>query len=298
MFVYQRLVIVFALCASATGYSQSAGNLSALRLSTSSTWSDNISHTSHLPTLKSGQYFSVSGAMDFAKQLDRNWLFVAEGELVGQQVRKFSALNNLAVNGTLKVRRKFGLGPLAPVVEFATGLSAFEFKENGRSGWQASANGRISKRFNAELSLVTGVGLKEYFGNHPVFDLSDRKAFIEGDWDLSDRWRLSAGFSRAWGEYLANAHPTIWPLAIGGGLGPEIYTHYNTLAWEVTNTYGPGWVAYRNRDTTTDTSWLELSPALTERTSLSLRYEKVRASNGIGIKYDATLWTFGLNHQF
>lgn len=298
MAVNKPLFSLIFLCVGAFGYSQTGGSLSALRLEAFHTWSDNISHTSHLPTIKSGQYLTASGAMDYSRQLNPNWLLVATGELAGQQVSKFDALNNLNAAGTLLLRRKFGLGPFAPVVELSSGLSAASFKESGRSGWQFAADGRVSKRLNESLSFAGGIGLTEYYARHAVFDLSNRKAFLEGNWDITDRWRVNAGFSRTWGEYLANASPKIWPLAIGGALGPEIFAHYNTLAWEVSDTYGPGWIAYRNRDTEIDTSWIEISPALSDRLSLFLRYEFVRATNAIGIKYDANLWTSGLNYQF
>lgn len=277
---------------------QGQGVFSAPRLTASLTWTDNISHTSHLPTLKSGKYQTVSLTTDYTRQLTRNWLLLGTGELQIQHVDTFSALNHVAGTGTLKLQRKFGLGAFAPVLQINSALAIARFDETRRSGWQYTGGIGLSKRLTEILSVSANAAVDEYFAQRPVYDVSTRKITLEGDWDITSRWRLSLGGSRTWGQYVANADPAIWPLAIGGQLGPVIETHYNTLAWEVTDSFGPGWVAYRNRDSHADAWWAELSPALTDRTSLSLRYEFVRITNAVGIKYNSAYWTAGVTHQF
>lgn len=85
------------------GLVKGLGVFSAPRLTGSLTWTDNISHTSHLPTLKSGEYQTVSLTTDYTRQLTRNWLLLGTGELQVQHVDTFSALNHVAGTGTLKL---------------------------------------------------------------------------------------------------------------------------------------------------------------------------------------------------
>ncbi len=277
---------------------QPVGLLSGLNLRVSSTWTDNISSTSHLPTLKSGQYFTASGSLAHPWPLNRDWLLVLEAEAILEDVPTFSALNSISGIGRVNLRRKFGPGAYAPMFEVSAGATATSFKEDPRSGFQLEAGTRLSKRLSPNLQLAGGINWEDYNAKHRTFDLRTHRVFLEGVWDITERWRLSAGATRIWGQFIANAAGSIWPLAIGGQLGPEIFHHYNTLAWEVSDTYGSGWVAYRNRESTVDQWWMELSPALTDRTSLSLRYEFNKAINAIGIRYDSVFWTLGLNHQF
>lgn len=295
---FKHLATAASALALALPFVHGQGSFTALRLKASATWADNISHTSHLPTLKSGEYQTVSLTTDYTRQLNRNWLLLGTGELQLQHVNPFSALNNVTGTGTLKLHRKFGLGPFAPVLEINSALAISKFDESRRSGWQYTGGIGFSQRLNEALSLSANAAVVEYFAQRPVYDVSTRKITLEGGWDVTSRWRLILGGGHIWGQYVANADPAIWPLAIGGQLGPVIYEHYNTLAWEVTDTFGPGWVAYRNRDSHADTWWGELSPALTDQTSLSLRYEFVRITNGVGIKYNLSYWTIGVNHQF
>lgn len=277
---------------------QSAGSWSALRLKASTTRADNISHTSYVPTRKSGEYLTVSLASDYMRQLNRDWLLIGSGELLAQHVVTFNALSHVAGAGTLKLHRKFGLGPYAPVLELSSALAFYQFDEADRGGWQYTGGIGISKRFTDSLRLSARAAAVEYSARREVYDLSRREVMLEGDWDITDRWRLSLGGGRRWGEYIANAAWKIWAQAIYGQLGPVVQAHYRSLPWAVTNSYGPGWVTYRVRHSHTNLWWAELSPALTDQTSLALRYEFARVTNAVGIKYDLAYWTFGVNHQF
>ncbi len=291
--------LAFALLSSACLVeAQPNGPLAHPRLQVSSTWTDNISSTSHLPTLKSGQYVTLNSTLDHTRQLDRNWLLIAEAGAELVNVPEFSALDSISATGQVKARRKFGLGPYAPYLQIHLAATVSHVEENPRSGFLWETGARLAKRLNHSLQIAGGINWDDYNAKHRTFDVRTHQVYLEGIWDITDRWRLSAGANRAWGHYVANADGNIWPLAIGGQLGQEIFQHYNTLAWEVSDSFGPGWVAYRNRASTMDHWWVELSPALSDKTSLSLRYQSSQTSNAIGILYEAVSWTFGLNHQF
>ena len=292
------IFLSFLLCSASLCKAQSAGTFSGLRLQASSTWADNLNRSSHIPSVKSGQFYTASGTLDYSRQLNRNWIIIAEGEVVTNIVKKYSGLNSLSGTGKAKIRRKFGLGAYAPIFEASVGATVSSFKETARNGTQLEAGLRVSKRLTHALQFSGGINWEDFNARHRTYDVRTHRVFLEGNWDVTDRWRLSAGATRIWGQFVASAAGAVWPLALNGQLGPEVFQHYNTLAWEVSDTFGPGWVAYRNRESQVDQWWVEISPALTDRTSLSLRYEFNKSINAIGIRYDAIFWTLGLNHQF
>ena len=295
---FWKLALMSSLLGCTVGVAQPSGIFSHLRIQSSAVWADNLSRTSHLPTQKSSQIYNLIGTVDHRHQLDRNWMLITEVELAGQYVTQYDALNNINATTRLKLRHKFGLGPFATVIDFSTQLTGTSFKETGRNGWLFEAGASASKRITESLQLTGGASWNHFSAKRNTYNVSTDRLFLEGSWDITDRWRISLGGSRIEGKFVANAAGAIWSSAIGGQLGPEISQHYNTLAWEVSDTFGPGWVAYRNRESNVDQWWVELSPALSDQTSLSLRYEFNKAINAIGIRYDTIFWSLGLNHQF
>jgi hypothetical protein len=269
-----------------------------VRVSAATAWVDNVSRTSHLPSQKSARVDEVAAMLGTSRQLAHDWLLFADGLATLQRVENFAALDHGGIAGTLTLRRKFGLGPYAPRLELAGTLSGRVFRESGRSGWQPDLTLRFAQRLAGGWQGAAGAGWTHFVAQAKPYDVQTRRLFAETSYAVNDRWQVGAGASRQWGEFTANAAGAIWAQAIGGGLGPVIFNHYNTLAWAVTDSYGPGWVAYRIRDSRADAWWAEVAPALSDRTTLALRYGAVRVVNAIGIKYDTTAWTVRLAHRF
>jgi hypothetical protein len=262
------------------------------------TWAENLSRTSHLPTQKSARVFASSATLASSRQLSSDWLLVTEGELSIQHVPRYDGLDHLGGGVSLNLRRKFGLGPYVPVLQLEASLRGESARESGRNGWQPAAGVRLSQRFTELWRASGGAGWTHFIAEHEPFDVQSRRIFLETTFDVTARWQLSLGAARQRGEFTANAAGAVWSQALGGALGPAIFNHYNTLAWEVSNTFGPGWVAYRIRDSRADQWWLQIAPALTDQTTLAMRYEAVRVINAIGIDYDSAFWTLSLAHRF
>ena len=264
----------------------------------STAWVDNLSRTSPAPTQKSARVDEVAARLATARQLSRDWLLFADAGASLQHVGRFDALDRLGATGTLTLRRKFGLGPYAPVFEASGSLTGQAFRESDRSGWQPDLTLRFSQRLTEGWRAAAGAGWTHFVAQDEPYDVANRRLFLEIQYELTAGWQIAAGAARQWGEFTANAAGAVWSQAIGGGLGPVIFDHYNTLAWAVTDSFGPGWVAYRIRDSRADSWWAELAPALTDRTTIALRYAAVRVTNAIGIEYDTTAWTLSLSHRF
>lgn len=261
-------------------------------------WVDNLSRTSHAPTQKSARVDELGAQLATARQLSRDWLLFADAGASLQHVGRFDALDRVGATGTLTLRRKFGLGPYAPAVEASGTLTGHAFRESGRSGWQPDVTLRYSQRLAEGWRAAAGAGWTHFVAQDEPYDVTARRLFLETHYDVADGWQVAVGAARHWGEFTANAAGAVWAQAIGGELGSVIFDHYNTLAWAVTASFGPGWVAYRIRDSRADSWWAELAPALTDRTTLNLRYAAARVTNAIGIEYDTTSWTLSLVHRF
>src|SRR5690606_588656 len=102
-------------------------------------------------------------ATDYTRQLTRDWLLLGTGELQVQHVTTFNALNHATGTGTLRLHRKFGLGPFAPVFEINSALAISRFDENRRSGWQYTGGIGLSQRLTETFSLAANAGVEEYF---------------------------------------------------------------------------------------------------------------------------------------
>ena len=260
-------------------------------------WVKNLSRTSFAPSRKSAAAYAATITALQARPLTREWQLFLSGEAGANWVPKFTGLDSLHGGLHAQLRRKFGLGPLAPVLDFHGGLTGCAVREGGRSGWQAGAGLTLSRRLTEFWRVAAGGEWEKYFASHQAFEVDHRSLSLESTWDLSERWQLGLGARRLWGQLTANARYDIYDTALDGGFGPAIANYYNRIPWEISNTFGPGWVAYRI-DCDADFWWVQLTVTLGPNTSLPLRYETVKVINRVGVRYDTDLWSLGLVHRF
>ncbi|HYC71273.1 MAG TPA: hypothetical protein VEB66_08715 [Opitutaceae bacterium] len=268
-----------------------------LQLSARAAWAENHSRTSDPNTAKDAAAHEVAASTGVTRQLASGWLASADGVVAREQVPKFDALDawRFALQGDL--RRKFGLGPLAPTLQVGASVQRSKFEEDGRSGTQLQAGVRLGKRLTPSWRAAAGGEWTRYYARHAPFDLHQQRVYVETAWDLTERWQLSAGAARIEGEITANAAGPVYMAALAGGFGPAIQSYYRSIPWHVTGTFGPGWIAYRV-DAEADLWWAGISPALGERTSLPLRYERADVVNRVGVRYVSEFWSLALMHRF
>ena len=267
------------------------------RLQAAASWVENISRTSFEPTAKNAAVFTADGAFSHVNPFAPGWTAILSAEGGIEHVPEFRPLDraSLGLRGTL--RKKFGLGPLAPVAEAGLALGRTEFNESGRSGWRSEGTLSLGKRITETWRVTASASWESYSAVRAPFDTHQRRLGLETAWDVTDRWRLGAGGSRLHGQLTANAAWFVWSQAISGGFGPVVNTYYNSIPWAVTDTFGPGWVAYRV-DCRADFLWGETSFAWSDDTRITLRRESVKVINRIGIRYDSEIWSLGFVHRF
>lgn len=285
------------LCFLALSLGSVALQAAATRASVAVDWTENFSRSSSVLDFQDLLTFRATAAAGWSRQFAGNLTGVAEVEAAARAAPEFSSLTlgELTVRGEL--RRKFGLGPLAPVLN---GTAAF----TGRSSGIEEENGLLqhlalqaSKRFTETLRFSATAESWKHHARTDIFDVSYRRYFGEVAWDLTDRWQLSGGYGRLKGSFTANASGFVWNRALTGQLGSAIQQYYTITPWGETDSFGDGWVTYKVHGTGRYW-WLQLSPALSESTILTLRYENTFMKNIVNVKYRVNAWSAALVHNF
>lgn len=263
----------------------------------SASWVENASRTSFAPTRKDAAVYQFDAGLSRHQQLTGNWLFNANADASYTSEPAFDRNSNLQLGPTLGLQRKFGLGPLAPVLQVDAGFGYKSARIAADSGWTAEAGLRLSKRVLPELRVAASGRWLEHYAKSATFDLQQRTFALEAVWDINEHWRLSGTASWLQGRVVANAGWSVWARAIGGSFGTTVSNYYNSIPWEVTDSYGPGWVAY-NVAARANLLSFTLARTLTARTSVELRYGSAYVVNHIDIRYPTDSWGLALTHRF
>lgn len=274
-----------------------AAGAADFQLRAAATWADNLSRTSFAPTQKDAALYTVGGSASHIRQLAPNWTASAGVDLEAETVPDFDALNRLGAGVRGALRRKFGLGPLAPVADLGVALHHGRYREDGRSGWHQEASLTFAKRLTETFRLSATGSWTRYDAEHAPYDVQHRRLAVEAVWDATERWRLRAGAARLDGQLTANATGDVYAQALAGAFGEPIRAYYSSVPFATTGSFGPGWVAYRV-ESEADFLWGEISFAAADRTALTLRHETVKVVNVVGVRYDSAFWSLSLVHQF
>jgi hypothetical protein len=265
--------------------------------SATANWVENLSRTSAEPNRRDAKTYEVAVGASQHRQLARDWLLQAGADASWFTVPDYGLADRVTVGPRLGLQRKFGLGPLAPVVQLD---GAFTYKV-GRldfdRGWTTDLSLRVAKRFTAALKAGLTAAWSEHEARSAVFDLDQHSLTLDAAWDLSERWSLSGNVGRLSGDVVANAAWPVWLQAISGGLGPQVFNYYTSRPWQVTNVYGPAWVSY-NVEADVDLWSLAASYAISDHTSAEFRYASAFVVNKIGIRYPTDSWGLSVVHRF
>lgn len=258
---------------------------------------ENLSRTSAEPNRKDAATYELNLTASRHQQLTSDWLLHIDAEATVLSVPDYDRTNFFKAGPRLGLQRKFGLGPLAPVLQLDTAFTYKAARLAADSGWTAEASLRLAKRFTSAFKAgVTGLWL-EHGARSAVFDLHQHSFSVDATWDINERWSLNGSAGRLSGTVVANAAPAVWSQALSGGLGPVVAAYYNSRPWEVTQLYGPNWVSY-NVEADVDLWSLAVSCAVTENTTAELRYGSAFVVNKIGVRYPTDSWGLSLMHRF
>jgi hypothetical protein len=260
-------------------------------------WVENLSRTSYQPTRKNGATYELDLSASRHEQLAPAWLLHAGADATLFSAPDYDLTTYLALGPRVGLQRKFGLGPLAPVLQLDAALSYKSARLAADRGWTSEASLRLAKRFDSSFKAGLAGQWLEHNASSAPFDLQQRSLSVDATWDITERWSLTGSAGRLSGNIVANAAWPVWAQAIGGGLGPVISTYYNSRPWEVSQLYGSGWVSY-NVEAHVDLWSLAASCTLSDRTTAEFRYGSAFVVNKIGVRYPQESWGLSLVHRF
>lgn len=267
------------------------------RAAASVEWGENISRSSSPLDWQDGLTVRASGGAATSRAFAGNILATADAEAALRTTPSFSQQRAAELTLRTEVRKKAGLGPLAPVFTATASTTGRLHAIDGDTGLGTQLAFTASQRFHPAWRVSATAEWRRHHADSAAFDTSHRHLGADLTWDISDRWQLSYGTGRLDGTFTANASGTIWNRALTGLLGSAIQQYYTVAPQAVTDSFGRGWVTYLVSGRVRYW-WVQLAPALTDDTSLALRYENNLATNIVNVKYRQELWSASLSHRF
>lgn len=287
-----RPVLALALL----GFARPASALN-LRFEAATTRTENIARAAAPSDWRDAWSHEAAASLSLFREWRIGFITTAELAARGGHTPDFPDLDAVTIGPSVQIRQKFGLGAFAPSFAIEGTLHNRLAKLDEADGWISTVGTRLTKRLTHSWRASAVADWDQHHARSSIFDTRHHRFFGVVSWDLNDRWQLTHGNGRLWGDFTAAASWMVWERAMYGGLGPEISDYYRTISWGVTDAFGPGWVSYRVRGRVSFW-WLELSPALGRNSSLPLRYESRMSVNKVGVKYRQDIWSLQFIQRF
>lgn len=190
--------------------------------------------------------------------LDRNWQAIGGAQLHTSAWLDYPGLNltEIGVHGTL--RRKFGLGPYAPRLDFSAEASQQLAKVNGWSGQWVRGSATLHRRFSPAWQASLTAEYARLFARRDVYATAGQTIVARVDFDPTATWRLSAEMRYRHGDQLSWCRNS-WPPFIG------------TVQW-LDGVFGGDWFPYQDRSRML-TGRMAVERGLGRHATLALSYE-------------------------
>ncbi|HVT73284.1 MAG TPA: hypothetical protein VHD61_09115 [Lacunisphaera sp.] len=230
------------------------------------TWEDNITRTPFAGAKDDAFTYALGGDAEWHDQLTRDVAVQYGAGLELETCPRYDGLDRADASLRLALRRKVGLGPYAPAFRAEVCYAGSTYRDSQHDGTRFTANLSWTQRWNDSWQTVVAANYLQNDGRAASYDYHDRGLSAEARYDLTERWQLSAGVRRQFGEEVVYA----W-LGGAGAAYPYAYATWKN-AVEIP-TFGRHWYGY-TIDAHADSFWVELSPALGGDSSLPLRFEQ------------------------
>jgi hypothetical protein len=242
----------------------------------------------------------VRSALDLETGVDLTWIHSVDfSTLLTTSVStnvdvctSYGGLDNLSVGPTFELRRRLGLGALAPVVSVGLSGSAIGFDDPERSKIEGALLLGFEQRLSDSLQVVVGAKLGSFDARDIVFSGNYASADAALNWDLSEIWRVKLCGGWRNGDAVANYRAVNSPF----GWVPIDEDAYNLPgAWHYVSTFHEPFDAWRV-NTVTWSYGLGISPALGPHSALALQSTHLDAP-GID-RYVDNIVSLSVTHQF
>jgi hypothetical protein len=232
-----RTLVVALLCIAANARADTildvqAGLLFDSNLPRAQLDRDIKSDTALQASLAWGRFVPLANGLTLRATLD------AAGELYAH----YGALDNVAVGTSLGLRRKFGLGALAPWIGASASAARLEYRSALRDGWRYELGFNAGKRLAAPWTVEAGYRYDHRTADKEVavvpgisgavFDLQSHRVELKSEYALTDRIALAAGYDVRRGDIASTTLRNF-----------NIFTHSDAIALDPA--FGAETVGYR-----------------------------------------------------
>jgi len=207
------------------------------------------SDTAYQAALAWGRFLPLADGLTLRATLD------AAGEVYAH----YSGLNNLTLGPAVTLRRKFGLGALAPWANVWGSAARLDYQDKARDGWRYELGAGAGKRLTDAWDVEATFRYQHRTQDHEtpvvpgisgaVFDLQAHQTGLRSEYALTDRWSVAAAFDYRRGDVASTTlrNFTIFvnstAIALDPVFGPDAvgYRIYAiTQAWRLGGSYALG----------------------------------------------------------
>ena len=187
--------------------------------------------------------------------IDRHWQGNLGVDLTSTHWREYQGLDltNLSVSAGL--RRKFGLGPLAPRVDFSVEAGRSFARTEQRTSNFLNAEAAYSQRLNALLSWRASATLERLDARRAVFSTTAHTFKLGGNYDFTPNWRLSGHLRSRFGDLVSWCRESF----------PEFL---GTTQWK-DGIFGGDWFPYQTVSRT-NSAHISLAYSLSDRSTVAI----------------------------
>jgi hypothetical protein len=242
-----------------------------LSLSETGYWDDNVTDATSGDGVM-GAFFLDSGAsLAWIQSVDFSTLLSTSLATTAEACTTFSRLDNVGLCPCLELRRKLGIGPLAPVLYAGVSGEGIAYVDPERSKIGGDLLLGASQRVGDALQVQVDGRLSAYEARDDVFSGSYASLEATLNWDIDPTWRVKLIGGWRNGDMVADYAAMRVP---GGWESIDPGAENISGPWHYVTTFSAPFVAYRESALTWSYG-AGISPAIGRNTSLSLQYMRL-----------------------
>ncbi|HEY6622167.1 MAG TPA: hypothetical protein VIY68_21710 [Steroidobacteraceae bacterium] len=218
----------------------------------------------------------------------------AAGALSGDLYDHFSGLNNASINGTLSLKKKWGLGAFAPWSRVGISVGRVEYDDHYRDATLYSASLEAGQRLDERWNLWANYAFdirraapaeSDLYGvPSDVFSQRSQSFRVGVQYSLGERMWLTLGSLVRHGDVISTTLPAAGIFAYSKAVAPD-------------PTFGPDAYAYRLVGTTFGAR-LGLEYSLTIHSLIGFGFQRLNTHARGGINYGDSMPELTWNYQF
>ena len=295
-FVYWLMGLTIALGSVAN----SASSAAIFNAGVTYSYDDNLSNGQLAGDIKGDHLLDLELSGGRYYQLAPSLGLIISAKLKATHYDSYGDLNSTSLGASASLRKKFGLGPMAPMVNASIDISHLDVQHDPRDRWIYKAGLGIRKRLNPRLDLSVNYEHLETAPDHggedipflvnnfgidgDVFDIRRDSLTAALVFSVTERLSAYGSYSRQQGTIVASTLPD-----------PALVSIYDKAMFDPV--FGPGVVAYAI-EADTDIFGAGLSWALNNHSSLNLGYERRDSEGDLNFTYANNILRASLLYAF